>query len=487
MRRIAVLLAIFLAVPICSCIPPVVRESLEFDLASLSCSAAMERRVLTSKEELDAYSFEFVRDDVVDWTLARDFAVLWLADSISSEEFPEDSVLMDLPIPIYSPDGRIRYYEFRVISSGEVTGYITAAAVKDFPCPVLYHSRFSGYADRIDAAVRALAASEPSSESDASECLSDALEGGIAIRMVDNGYPNVALGFCENDSAAPVFKWFADLNGMRMADASDLAHMVSYYDFIMAHPELADEAAGGLKAKSACDDLKREAALFWDVAERNRGLVAKEAAASVAQRHFKSGFLSVKFASSLRTSIDKEMIYKAFHVSGDSWHVANYGACGAVSAGFVLDYLQANYSVNASWRTMPDFDAKKEGLYKTMYIGYTYVGDVVDMIGETDAVTLPTDIGNAIRHFSDYKLAVSPYAYPKVSINSNLPGISLRTFSTGGMHYRNVIAYRETGWGPFKWPEFKILDLVDSADFRNGSWETFMPAYHLMNWNVVRK
>ena len=32
------------------------------------------------------------------------------------------------------------------------------------------------------------------------------------------------------------------------------------------------------------------------------------------------------------------------------------------------------------------------------------------------------------------------------------------------MHYRAVIAYKNNGWGPFSWPSFKILDLVDCDD-----------------------
>lgn len=73
------------------------------------------------------------------------------------------------------------------------------------------------------------------------------------------------------------------------------------------------------------------------------------------------------------------------------------------------------------------------------------------------------------------------------SIENNLPGISLRTFGSGGMHYRSVIAYKNNGWGPFSWASFKILDLIDCDDKEKGMWETYVPVHHLMNWNIVKK
>ena len=79
------------------------------------------------------------------------------------------------------------------------------------------------------------------------------------------------------------------------------------------------------------------------------------------------------------------------------------------------------------------------------------------------------------------------YSYPKEAINRNLPGISMRTWkiSTGSFgHYRPVIVYKVHGWLCFSWTEFKILDLVDCTDKKNGSWETFIPLYHLGMYDV---
>ena len=73
------------------------------------------------------------------------------------------------------------------------------------------------------------------------------------------------------------------------------------------------------------------------------------------------------------------------------------------------------------------------------------------------------------------------------SNENNLPGISLRAFGSGGMHYRSVIAYKNNGWGPFSWTSFKILDLVDCDDKEKGMWETYVPVHHLMNRNIVKK
>ena len=420
---------------------------------------ATERRFFTDEEELDAIARD--RLDAVDWRLAEEFAWLWLDRAIQSGEYPKGSSLMDLPIPIYSADGNPVLYEFRVVCSGESIAHITATATKDYPCPILYDSASSGYYDE-----------------SAFEFFESALRDCKGIRMVDNGYPNVVYGCFESSSESGSLRFgeFFDVSTHRKISKGGLCHTVSYYEFAEENPELALEDTDMLKAKSAADAQKREADRFWAEAEKSRGLIASKAS------------LSAKSDSSVRTSLDKSSIYDAFHVNGGFWHVANYGACGAVSAGFVLDYLLANRSVHSSWKRLEEFEDKKEALYKTMFIGYTYLGDLVDVIGENgEAVTLPTDIGKAISYFSDYRLSLSIYSYPKASINNNLPGISLRTLSSGGMHYRNVIAYRQMGWGPFSWPEFKILDLVDSSDLREGSWETFIPAYHVANWNVVKK
>ena len=64
----------------------------------------------------------------------------------------------------------------------------------------------------------------------------------------------------------------------------------------------------------------------------------------------------------------------------------------------------------------------------------------------------------------------------------------LHKFNGNGFaHYRPVIAYENKGWWIFTWPAFKILDLADCSNKRNGSWETYIPVYHFANYNVVRK
>ncbi|HAL18716.1 MAG TPA: hypothetical protein DCO86_03740 [Spirochaetaceae bacterium] len=454
LRLLAFLLALL---TFCSCEDAFIVKT--HGVCDLGERLAAERRLLTDEEELDAIARS--RSDAVDWRLAEEFAWLWLDRAIRSGEYPKGSLLMDLPIPIYSADGNPVLYEFRVVCSGESIAHITAAATKEYCCPILYDSMSSGYYD--GSAMAFL------------DSISQDCQG---IRMVDNGYPNVAYGCFESadDSARLRFGSFFDTGTHRKIVKEQLRHVVSYCEFAEDNPGLALKDADMLKAKSAIDTQRDEAARFWSEAEKSRGSIASKA------------HLYGKSDSSVRTSLDKSCIYDAFHINGGFWHVANYGACGAVSAGFVLDYLQANRSVHSSWKRLEEFEDKKEGLYKTMFIGYTYLGELIDAMGENgDVVTLPTDIGNAISYFSDYRLSLSLYSYPKISVNSNLPGISLRTLSSGGMHYRNVIAYRQMGWGPFCWPEFKILDLVDSSDLREGSWETFIPAYHIANWNVVRK
>lgn len=133
-------------------------------------------------------------------------------------------------------------------------------------------------------------------------------------------------------------------------------------------------------------------------------------------------------------------------------------------------------------------DEKRNLLYSSMNTGKGIVAGVASLCGQDGgSVTMPGNIGNAISKYSNYKVSLSPYAYPKKSINNNLSGISLRVFGKAGCHYRPVIGYKLKGWRVFSWPSFKILDLVDCSDKANGSWETYAPVHHFCNWNVVKK
>ena len=195
---------------------------------------------------------------------------------------------------------------------------------------------------------------------------------------------------------------------------------------------------------------------------------------------------------SKRTYIDTENIKNTMKFTKTFNHIYDYRACGAVAAGFVLDYLEVNFSVYDSWKCLDaDFDAKQASLYERMGIGNGLLADTIRILGlDGDSVTLPWNLGCAIAYHSDYAITLSGYNYPKAAIEHNLPGISLRTFGGAGMHYRPVIAYKCNGWAGFSWPSFKILDLVDCSDTisqTEGKWETYIPVQHILNWNVLTK
>ncbi len=74
-----------------------------------------EMSKLTSESELDQYSLRG-DDNSVDWQLSKEFAQLWLEDSIEADEYPQDSELWNIPVAIYGTNGKIKFYEFRIVS-----------------------------------------------------------------------------------------------------------------------------------------------------------------------------------------------------------------------------------------------------------------------------------------------------------------------------------------------------------------------------------
>lgn len=118
---------------------------------------------------------------------------------------------------------------------------------------------------------------------------------------------------------------------------------------------------------------------------------------------------------------------------------------------------------------------KKNSLYEQMKVEPMFGGEV----------TWPWNIGKSIIVYTSYQVSSSSQTYPKRSIANNLPGISLR-IGKGGAHYRPVIAWKKNGWWAFSWPQIKVFDLVDNKS-SNGSWETYIPLYHLQCYDVVKK
>lgn len=160
-----------------------------------------------------------------------------------------------------------------------------------------------------------------------------------------------------------------------------------------------------------------------------------------------------------------------------STQIQNYGACGAVAEGFVLDYLYANALIDTTWGNL-SYSTKKSILYEKL--------EIFPVFDDSDngEATWPFNLGNAISDYGNYEVSLSGCICPEKSINNGLPGISLRVFDSGFAHYRPVIAYKKPGWWIFKWWQIKVLDLVDCSDKKEGSWETYIPIYHFSTYNV---
>ena len=72
-----------------------------------------EMSKLSSQSELDSL-IKRGDDNIVNWQLSREFAELWLQESIDTGKYPNDSSLWEIPVAIYDSNENIKYYEFRV-------------------------------------------------------------------------------------------------------------------------------------------------------------------------------------------------------------------------------------------------------------------------------------------------------------------------------------------------------------------------------------
>ncbi len=415
-----------------------------------------EMAKLTNQSELDSFS---TRGDgnIVDWQLSKEFAELWLEEAVAAGEYPENCVLWDIPIAVYDTYQNIKYYEFRVTSDNRAIACIVGAATKDYSCPIVYQALCeNGYSDEISELY-----------------YSGKLNKNELPRIVDNGYPNVVFGVITGSmEKSDGFEHFIDPETGDSVAESDITWVASYDDMEKIFPELLDDEMDKMKMEELIALYKNDGKKFWEMAVANKGHI---------------GDFAVR-GGSKRTELDKIYVKKVTDENGGKIH--NYRACGPTAEGFILDYLQQNYAVNVSWSSM-DYDKKKGSLYSLLGTGNNLVAGFVNFLGEDgDSVTLPSAIGKAVYYHSGYKATESGYAYPKIAIENNLPGISLRTFGDGGMHYRAVIAYKTNGWWAFSWPSFKILDLIDcnnDISKKEGMWETYIPVHHFKNWNIEKK
>lgn len=416
-----------------------------------------EMSKLTSEAELDLYSTRG-DDNIVDWQLSKEFAELWLQDSIDEGEYTEDSELWNIPVAVYDTSGNIKYYEFRVVSKNQVMGIIVGAAEKSYGSPIVYESFCDGYADEITELYN-----------------SGKLSENELPRIVDDGYPNVVFGVINETKGSSIdFEEYLTTDGETIL-ADDITSVLSYDEITEEYPEYISEEFDDEKMQALIQSYEEDGEAFWKAAVENKGHIAD--------------FATRGKSKSERTELDKNRIKNTLVKNKkDLYQIYNYEACGPVSAGFFLDYLQCNNIQSLPNWSLLSRAEKKSALYSSMKTGDSLLSDVVSLCGQDGgSVTLPKNIGNAISKYSNYKVSLSPYSYPKKSINNNLPGISLRVFGKGGCHYRPVIGYKLKGWWIFSWPSIKILDLVDCSDKTNGSWETYRPVYHFCDWNIVKK
>lgn len=395
-------------------------------------------------------------DNIVDWQLSKEFAELWLEEGIANGEYPNDSELWEVPIAVYSSDGSIKYYEFRIINGGETVGAIVGAATKNYGCPIVYEGLKVGYADEITELYN-----------------NGKLTSEQLPRIVDDGYPRVVAGVInETKGAVNSFTGFLDLKTGETLSEDEINKLLNYYQVKENNPEIVADLSDQ-KMQAAIDDYESTGEAFWDMAVANKGHIADFAVRGTAKNE------PSNIKSGLRLYWDYVNKQHGYVSS-----IVNYDACGAVAEGFVLDYLSGNGLANDSWKNIRDTSTKKSILYNRLEI-FPVFGN--ENIGEA---TWPWKLGNAIKEYSNYKTSLSICVVPEKAIDNGLPGISLRVFNTHGggfNHYRPVIAYKKPGWWIFKWHEMKVLDLIDCYDTREGSWETYHPLNHFLMYNVVKK
>lgn len=452
MKKNSIIIVVFTLIFIFSCSNTANEKDIGF---SNKNSVDFEVSHLSSEAELDNL---IVRggDDVVDWQLSKEFCELWLEDAVSDGYFADGATLYDIPITVYDGDGNIKYYEFRVMDDGVVVGTIVGAANKEYGCPVLYCNKNVGYSEKLK---------------DLYE--NTLLDEGQTIRLVDNGYPIVAIGTADETKG-----YSMDFTGFVDIENGDVVNEVKTYvsfDDVYNNQEEYEIDIDWEAQKESIDQYKVEGKAFWEMAEANKGSIATFAARGSSSKNSDEINSSCMDKYKKYKEDMKQKEKKTNIKSKISQTIVNYDACGPCASGFVLDFLAANNYETKAWKGM-NYDEKQDILYEQMK---------VFKCGDGEA-TWPSNIGNSIIVYSAYKIVSSSQNYPKQSIANNLPGISLRIFGAGFAHYRPVIAWKKNGWWAFSWPQIKVFDLVDNKS-PNGSWETYIPLYHLQCYDVVKK
>lgn len=277
---------------------------------------------LTSEDELNML---ITRGDnnIVDWQLSKEFAELWLSYGIESKEYPLGSELLDLPIAIYSSDGNIKFYEFRIVNNGKTVGSIVGAATKDYGCPIVYEGFSSSYTQDI----KKLYAKGKITQED-------------LPRLVDDGYPSVVIGKVSETKGANgnlSFESFVDLKTGVSRTTDSITRVLTYEEAMQEYAESFNELTEMDKAKinARIEKYKEDGKVFWEMAEQQKGKVG----AFMVRGEARNNEVLLPYE---RMSRYWDCFYGLDWRNARNRTIENYSACGAVAEGFVLDYLASN-------------------------------------------------------------------------------------------------------------------------------------------------
>ncbi|MBO5608523.1 MAG: hypothetical protein J6N81_07550 [Treponema sp.] len=418
--------------------------------------------LLTNKNELNLLHES--NEDVVDWELSREFAEFTLVSFMSTGEFPKDSSIWDLPVAIYDSNGDIKYYEYRITSQGKTVGAITCNANEKNGAPIAFIIHTEGYADEIEELYK-----------------QGKFTRRNVPRLIDNGYPNVVLARANVKNNGTIqFDTSFDLQTGETVSETETP--VNFEEYIKEFPNQMSESQIN-EVRQAIKKYQDEMSDMWEEAKKNKGNIMQK------------GWGGSSSSSSGTTSVDQQKpnamsesdFNEKYGATYNHWYGFDYYACGGSAAGYVLDTLALKGLGNVSdeWLHMsnpynlPNYE-ESECVMNLIDV-MNMEDEVVGISVAPSWITWPSNIGNAISKYSDYNVSYV-CGIPKKSIDTGIPGISLR-IGAKGFHYRNVVAYESRGWWIFKW-DYELIKDLNRVD---GGWEAWNPFYHWMSWNVVHK
>lgn len=416
----------------------------------LNYDLSAEFELLSSEIELNSL-LSRNSEGIVDWQLSREFAQMALDNCIIEGDYPDSSKIWEFPIGIYSDDGQIRYYEFRVVNNETVIAAITCNARENLGGPISYIFSMNGYMDEITKLYN-----------------DNKLSTNEIPRIIDNAYPSYAIGISETKRSGDI-QIENLINPITGEHVSEVTKILTVEESFEEYPDAYTDKEKEI-AKAELDSYKSELKEFWKMAKTNKGNI-ETAKFRGAPRNIRQQVDNKKIQNAIENSCSY-LGYKKRSIP------LSYQACGATATGFILDYLYYNnFDKAEGWAEKTDRSER-----------ISLLRDVLKIPNET-MITWPWNIGRSIEESTKYDVVGTTGIVPKSSINNNIPGINLRSLKslskediTGGFHYRNVIGYKTEEWFIFQWDYMLILD---GNGFDSG-WESYTPLYHLQSWDVIK-